>query len=251
MKELRLPFMKCRRPEEGWILNSRELFRAVQEGAHLFQGVTDATMSHGEGWQYIRLGRYVERTNTLAALMGTHFKRAAPPTDLPVDSGEYLSWVGLLRGCAAFEAYCKAQTAEIRPLRVAEGDYWEMLLPSQYAQPTELLAELCAELKLERRGLPLELLMELNQALYDKFDYAPNITRVDSPIDDALRAPRGLPGFRAHHDCAGAPVENSVPLRQRLFISWRQGEGFTLPWAAITQTFRRHVGYTKVTRKAN
>lgn len=107
-------------PEEGWILNSHELFRAVQEGAHLFQGVTDATMSHGEGWQFIQLGRYVERTNTMAALMGAHLKRSAPPTDQPVDSAEYLSWVGLLRGGAAFEAYCKAQTAEIRPLRVAE-----------------------------------------------------------------------------------------------------------------------------------
>jgi len=109
-----------RRPEEGWILNSHDLFRAVQEGAHLFQGITDGTMSHGEGWQYIQLGRYVERTHTLAALMVTHFKRAAAPSDLPADSAEYLSWVGLLRGCAAFEAYCKAQTAEIRPLRVAE-----------------------------------------------------------------------------------------------------------------------------------
>src|SRR5260370_35135830 len=76
-----------RRPEDGWILNSNELFRAVQEGAHLFQGVTDATMSHGEGWQYIQLGRYVERTNTLAALMGTHFRLAHPAPHLPVDAG--------------------------------------------------------------------------------------------------------------------------------------------------------------------
>lgn len=109
-----------RRPEKGWILNSHELFRSVEEGAHLFQGITDATMSHGEGWQFIQLGRYVERADTLAALMDTHFNRTAQPADQPVDSAEYLSWVGLLRGCAAFEAYCKAHTAEIRPLRVAE-----------------------------------------------------------------------------------------------------------------------------------
>jgi len=109
-----------RRPEKGWILKSHELFRSVQEGAHLFQGITDATMSHGEGWQFIQLGRYVERSDTLAALLDTHFDRAAQPADQPVDSGEYLSWVGLLRGCAAFEAYCQAHTAEIRPLRVAE-----------------------------------------------------------------------------------------------------------------------------------
>src|SRR5438445_6154773 len=109
-----------RRAEEGWILNSHELFRAVQEGAHLFQGVTDSTMSHGEGWQYIQLGRFVERTEALARLIGTHFVRLPHPLDQAVESEEYLEWVGLLKSCAAFEAYCKTYTAEIRPLRVAE-----------------------------------------------------------------------------------------------------------------------------------
>ena len=42
------------------------------------------------------------------------------PLDQAVESEEYLEWVGLLKSCAAFEAYCKAYTAELRPLRVAE-----------------------------------------------------------------------------------------------------------------------------------
>jgi len=112
------------RPEEEWMLKSHGFFRAVQDGTHLFQGITDGTMSHGEGWQHIQLGRYVERTDTLACLMETHFRRTAAPADLAadqiVDSAEYLEWVGLLRACVAFEAYCKAHTAAIRPLRVAE-----------------------------------------------------------------------------------------------------------------------------------
>jgi uncharacterized alpha-E superfamily protein len=108
------------RPEEGWVLRSHAFFQLVQEGAHLFQGVTDATMSHGEGWQYIQLGRYVERTDTLAKLMTTHYGRITHLLDQAVENPEYLEWVGLLRGCTAFEAYCKAHTAEIRPLRVAE-----------------------------------------------------------------------------------------------------------------------------------
>jgi uncharacterized alpha-E superfamily protein len=77
-------------------------------------------MSHGEGWQYIQLGRYVERTDTLARLVGTHFGNLTHPPDQPVESDEYLEWVGLLKSCAAFEAYCKTYTAEMRPLRVAE-----------------------------------------------------------------------------------------------------------------------------------
>jgi uncharacterized alpha-E superfamily protein len=107
-------------PEEAWMLKSHGFFRSVQEGAQLFQGITDGTMSHGEGWQFIQLGRYVERTDTLASLAETHFKRVEQPADQGVESAEYLEWVGLLRACVAFEAYCKAYTAEIRPLRVAE-----------------------------------------------------------------------------------------------------------------------------------
>jgi transglutaminase-like putative cysteine protease len=82
--------------------------------------------------------------------------------------------------------------------RVAEGDYWEMLLPSQYARPTELLEKLRAELKLRRQGNPLELLQELNTELYESFEYAPNTTKVDSPIDDALQARRGVCQDFAH-----------------------------------------------------
>jgi uncharacterized alpha-E superfamily protein len=114
---------------EVWLLNTHVFFRAVQEGAHLFQGVTDSTMSHGEGWQYIQLGRFVERTDELTRLIGTHFGRLPHPLDQAVESEEYLEWVGLLKSCAAFEAYCKTYTAEIRPLRVAEFLLWNPEFP--------------------------------------------------------------------------------------------------------------------------
>src|SRR5260370_33201487 len=64
---------------EAWLLHSQLFFRGALDGAHLFQGVTDSTMSHGEGWQYIQLGRYVERTHGLAALIGSHFGRLSFP----------------------------------------------------------------------------------------------------------------------------------------------------------------------------
>ena len=105
---------------EAWLLHSYIFFRAVQEGAHLFQGVTDSTMSHGEGWHYIQLGRFVERTDALARLIGAHFKQLPQLPDQSVENEEYLEWVGLLKSCAAFEAYCKTYTADLRPLRVAE-----------------------------------------------------------------------------------------------------------------------------------
>src|SRR5271170_902588 len=81
---------------------------------------------------------------------------------------------------------------------VSHGDYWEMLLPSQYAKPSEMLLRLRHELHLERRGDPLCLLKEINSAIYENFDYAPNTTRVDSPIDDALLTHQGVCQDFAH-----------------------------------------------------
>jgi uncharacterized alpha-E superfamily protein len=100
--------------------HSYAFFRAVQDGTHLFQGITASTMAHGEGWQYIQLGRFVERTDALARLIGTHFSWLHNSLDQAVETEEYLEWVGLLKSCAAFEAYCKTYTAELRPRRVAE-----------------------------------------------------------------------------------------------------------------------------------
>jgi uncharacterized alpha-E superfamily protein len=109
-----------RRPGDEWMLKSHDFFLLVLEGAYLFHGITDATMSHGEGWQFIQLGRYVERAETLTRLLETHFERIPNQPDRAIEGAEYLEWVGLLNGCVALEAYCKANTAEIRPLRVAE-----------------------------------------------------------------------------------------------------------------------------------
>ena len=82
--------------------------------------------------------------------------------------------------------------------RVADTDYWEMMVPSHFATPTPLLERLAEELDLRRRANPLDLLRELNSRLYEKFDYAPNTTEVDSPIDDALQSRRGVCQDFAH-----------------------------------------------------
>lgn len=107
-------------PAESWIMHSSLFFRSVQEGAHLFYGFSDSTISHGEGWQYIQLGRYVERTELTAALIGAYFRSMPDPQDRAAESEEHLEWVALLKSCTAFEAYCKTYTAEVRPLRVVE-----------------------------------------------------------------------------------------------------------------------------------
>ncbi|WP_321474522.1 alpha-E domain-containing protein [uncultured Paludibaculum sp.] len=110
--------------DDLWTGDPREFLEAVKEGSLLFQGVTDSTSGHGEGWRFIQLGRFLERAFTVSTLVDVHFRyfsgEAAMRPDAGPDTADYLEWIGLLRCATAFEAYCKVYTASIAPDRVAE-----------------------------------------------------------------------------------------------------------------------------------
>ena len=109
-----------------------EFLIAVKDGAHLFQGLTDSTMSHGEGWQFIQLGQSLERAINTAALLEVHYRQfyleASFDSEWGPDAAGYLEWIGLLKCATAFEAYCKVHTATIDPLSVVEF----LLLDAQF-----------------------------------------------------------------------------------------------------------------------
>ncbi len=81
---------------------------------------------------------------------------------------------------------------------VARDDYWEMLMPSHYAKPSPLLVELAAKLHVVRRDDPMTVLRQIKMGIFENFAYEPSSTRVDSPIDDALRAGKGVCQDFAH-----------------------------------------------------
>ena len=80
----------------------------------------------------------------------------------------------------------------------AEDEYWDTLHPSRYAQPGPLLADLIAELQIERRDDPLTVIKDMTTAVYTTFEYAKQNTHVHSPIDDTLRLRRGVCQDFAH-----------------------------------------------------
>src|SRR5216684_1574120 len=107
--------------EQMWFAEPHKFLNSVKEEIYLFQGITDATMSHSEGWHFIRVGRFLERATSTAALLDTHFSVfMTAQSEYYNEPLDYLSWVELLRSCASFEAYCKVYTAAIRPAHIAE-----------------------------------------------------------------------------------------------------------------------------------
>jgi uncharacterized alpha-E superfamily protein len=121
-EQLNRLFLQVKRADNDalWIAEPHEFYRMVKDGAHLFQGITDATLSHGEGWQFIQLGRFIERAGATALLLDVYFGELLGSQPLNAEVADYLEWVGLLKSCTAFEAYCKVYTASLRPDRIAE-----------------------------------------------------------------------------------------------------------------------------------
>jgi len=121
-EELNRLFHESRRIAEPESFGSQphDVVSAVVQSSRLFQGITDTTMLHGEGWQFIQVGRSMERVQATARLLDTHFSEFFRGAADTIGMSEHMEWVGLLRAKSAFEAYCKVYTADMRPERIAE-----------------------------------------------------------------------------------------------------------------------------------
>jgi uncharacterized alpha-E superfamily protein len=100
--------------------NINEVLSSVVDGIHLFKGVSDTTMIHGQGWHFIRVGRYLERAYAIATLLEAYQSRLARSPEREHTGYHYLEQVGLLRCCTAFEAYCQVYTADLTSDRIIE-----------------------------------------------------------------------------------------------------------------------------------
>jgi uncharacterized alpha-E superfamily protein len=99
--------------------NMTDLLVSVIDGIHLFKGVSDSTMIHGQGWQFIRLGRYLERAYAMATLLEV-YQPELFHAQIEPSGHQHLELVGLLRCCTSFEAYCQVYTADLSPDRILE-----------------------------------------------------------------------------------------------------------------------------------
>ncbi len=118
-------------------------------------------------------GRHTRLTVTAEALV-----ECAPPPDLP-DQPTGDGWAQLDR-------------------LTASGQFWELLHDSPFACETPLVDAFAREIGLARTDDPLATVRRTMSEMRARFEYSPRSTRVDSPIDEALEARRGVCQDFAH-----------------------------------------------------
>jgi uncharacterized alpha-E superfamily protein len=95
----------------------------VQLSIRLVDGLLEDTMHHDEARDFVRLGKFVERTANVTAMVT---RKSAVLTDAPEDT---LEWSAVLKSCFAFESYQARHSGGVTAERVIDFLLFEPALP--------------------------------------------------------------------------------------------------------------------------
>lgn len=96
------------------------LFRHVVDYSHQFHGTTNATLTHGEGWNFLQIGKYLERADSTSRILDLKYHILLPRGEKVGGTVDTVQWQAVLKSCSAFEAYRKVHIGHVTPWTVAE-----------------------------------------------------------------------------------------------------------------------------------
>jgi uncharacterized alpha-E superfamily protein len=92
-----------------------DFLNEVRRKLTLFKGETNSTMSHGEEWLFLQIGRHVERAVNTSTILSAHSEELSGHAEVG-----HLELLALLRGLNSFEGYLKRYTAEFNAENIVE-----------------------------------------------------------------------------------------------------------------------------------
>ena len=96
-----------------------DFFSEIKMTSHLYAGITDASMSHGEGWHFANLGHLVERADKTSRILDVMYFSLLPSVQDVGTSLDDIRWAAVLKSASAFEMYRK-RYGRILPTNVAD-----------------------------------------------------------------------------------------------------------------------------------
>lgn len=106
--------------KQGLAESPQQILNSVIMGSLLFQGVTDQTLPHGQGWQFIQLAKYLERIEMTCRVIEAKFD-ILRSQEWPLEGGGSMSniqWMAVLRSCSSIEAFRRRHVGDLDPQRV-------------------------------------------------------------------------------------------------------------------------------------
>lgn len=100
------------------LANPAPFLERVKRGSHEVIGVYEATMSHGEAWNFARMGRLLERADKTSRILDVKYFILLPDVSLTGSTFDVVQWSALLESTSALHTY-RRQFGRIAPRNVA------------------------------------------------------------------------------------------------------------------------------------
>ncbi|MEO0563358.1 MAG: alpha-E domain-containing protein, partial [Chloroflexota bacterium] len=185
--------------DDMWTQLPHRFLVQVREGSHLFQGLTDATMNHNQGWHFIQIGRYLERLIALVTFLNVQLQQGEDFRESDARN-QYFELVTVLKSNSAFEAYCKVYNPDVQATRIVEFLLFNEQFPrsARFCVDTVLFSlDKLAEMTMRHKNQRVNRLAGRLQSLmnYDEIgdvlsgdfhDYLMNIKRQAYQIHESL-----------------------------------------------------------------
>jgi len=110
--------LQAQRATDGRALDQPE-FDDIRLGTHLFQGITDATMTRGEAWHFMRLGRKLERADQTSRILDVKYFILLPSAQFVGTPYDDIHWAAVLKSVSGFEMYRK-KFGQIAPRNIVD-----------------------------------------------------------------------------------------------------------------------------------
>ena len=111
-------FVRDHRHDSKAVDSPFEFFGRIRQAGYLLEGVTYSTMSHGEAWNFGRLGALLERADKTSRILDVKYYLLLPEVSdvgTPIDISQ---WGMLLKSTSALEMY-RRRHGRISPKQVA------------------------------------------------------------------------------------------------------------------------------------
>lgn len=112
-------WLNSREARRMYLNASYEFFQRVKEISQLFQGLTDGTMAHGEEWEYIQLGKYIERADKTTRILDPEFQ-ILDQMGSSISDKAPLQWNTVLQMASARQAYQRLYLSDVNHEKVTQ-----------------------------------------------------------------------------------------------------------------------------------
>ena len=106
-----------------------DFYSQIKRINELLFGIAEGTMSHGEAWDFFRLGKYLERACQTARILDVKYHMLLPTSDAintPIDNAH---WIAILKSCSGYEAFHKQRQSFEHGTTIADFLIFDPIFP--------------------------------------------------------------------------------------------------------------------------